>query len=207
MLRRDEWGFIGQHNADYPDYFDMGDTSRSTGLMAMFGSQHDMQLLPLLVVPDVNGTLRLVRHPFDSQWSRTDLMSRDQVLCIAGAMCDSNAVRGALYNYAKQGWINKDILLPHHRYVLYKAAGFGIPWWIKMLGIPMLHLHVSYQEIVGGEPNQTLAMLNVHGDKKMYSNFRKHCLNDMYVYWSGHPWRDQYEIYGKFTEYVGPDEN
>ena len=62
MIKRDNFGFIIQHNADYPDQADGGDSARSTGLMAMAGSSFDSKLLPYFIKDG-----GLVRHPLQTQ--------------------------------------------------------------------------------------------------------------------------------------------
>lgn len=202
MIKRDKYGYIGQHNADYLEYFDMGDTARSTGLMAMTGSAQDQLALVGLVKWDTQEkTLRVVRHPEDPRWSNYRLTSRDQVMCVAAGYKKHPVIKllgKALLTYAKEGRVNKDILLPHYRLVLHKAT-YNVPsWLLAFSGYPLLLLHLLYNARVvpNAEQNQTIAMLSVmpHWWLKTFCFIHPNIRKNLMDYWGGKPWRDQEEI-------------
>lgn len=204
MIKRDKRNYIGQHNADYPDYFDMGDTARSTGLMAMAGSELDQFLIwDLAKWDEHNKNLKLARHPDDIKWSDYKLMSRDQVLCVAAGFYRRQSstgyvIREAIYNYIIEKRVNKDVLLPHHRLSLSFAIRRKPSLWLKLTGYPLMLMHIFYNSwiVSDSEQNQTIAMLSVlpSGWLKLFCKLHPDINANLSAYWCGYPWRDQSEI-------------
>jgi hypothetical protein len=204
-IKRDIKGYIGQHNADFPDYFDMGDSSRSVGLMAMAGSELDQFLLwDLVKFNPEDGEHCFARHPKDVVWKDYKKMSRDQVLCVAAGLHNAEPryhtflTMKALVDTAKRGRVNKDVLLPHHKLVLLRAARFYTPLHIEVSGRVLLFLHLLLNAWItpGSEQNQTIAMLSIMPKwwlrlfNKLHPNLEKNIMN----YFGGYPWRDQKEL-------------
>ena len=214
MIKRDHYGFIVQHNADYPEQADGGDTARSTGLMAMTGSFADKDLMDYLIHFG-----KLVRHPYQSSngkdpsspdfrnWTLPSETSRDQVLCYsAGVEKPMLAARLAMLNYA-QGWfVNKDILLPHNKLALYKAAYYNNPGvFITVFGYLFMFLHVIYNALIKpeAEQNQTIAMLHRFPTlEKLFYRLHPDIEGNLKAYFGGKPWRDQDEIAEALIQYI-----
>ena len=216
MIVRDSYLYIVQHNRDYPGT-DAGDTARSTGLMAMCGSKLDQSLIHDLSILDPrytseNGkreTYSLVRHPYDTRWNRPELTSRDQVITYSAGVVGENMPKAsnALLHYVEIGWVNKDILLPHHRLVLCKAAGARVPLFTEVFGrvFMFLHiLHLCYFTAPETEVNQTIAMLSRFSNRwmKMLNYLHDDLEKSIMGYWSGVPWRDQKQIGEAMVKYV-----
>ena len=74
MIVRDIHGIVVQHAPSDPSYLDGGDSSRSTGILACFGSGKDLAVLRK------HCTSRgFVRHPTQSRWNIPSDFSRDQL--------------------------------------------------------------------------------------------------------------------------------
>lgn len=208
MIVRDENGIIVQHNLDYPDQKDGGDSASRTGIMAMCGSVEDMELLGEFV-PFYEG--KLVRHPRQSGWNDHRKTSRDQLICwAAGVNQMGNFIPayllGSLHNYAESWFINKDVLPPHVRYALYKITGFKAPWWIRMVAEPMMDAAIWYSCKIrpDEEQNQIICLASIYGDEWVNKVWKTHPYlgENLRKYWCGKPWRDQAEIYLKMVEFV-----
>lgn len=159
MIKRDKSGYIGQHNADYPDYLDFGDCSSRTGLMALAGSELDRTLLPSFVKEKL-----ICRHPTDEVWSDTSLTSRDQVLnwsCGFTLQAPDPVSKACLLNYATSWRINSDVLLPHHKLTLYRQARTRPPMLISALGTLIMLLTIVHNGLLfrSMEQNQIISML------------------------------------------------
>ena len=202
MIKRDNFGFIIQHNADYPDQADGGDSARSTGLMAMAGSSFDSKLLPYFIKDG-----GLVRHPLQTQWNKPELTSRDQVLTFAAGVSDyETEARDAMLEYA-QGWtVNKDILLPHNKLALYKCSNYGNPGvFITIFGYLFMFLHLLHACFIAPkeEQNQTIAMLSRFPTMmRWYLKWHGNVEQNVTDYFSGYPWRDQTEISEAINNYL-----
>lgn len=202
MLIRDKNNYIGQHNAHYPNYLDFGDCSRSTGLMAMAGSEIDQKLMESFVTEE----LKIVRHPFDTSWNKPEQTSRDQVITWSAGvnsknmnMIDRTICRNACFRYARLWFINKDFLLPHYKLALYRASTYKqYSFLISLIGWPLLILHIFYMCFIkpDAEQNQTIAMLQ-HFPKwtrKLYIDLHPDIEKNIRDYFEGYPWRDQKEL-------------
>lgn len=214
MIKRDHYGFIVQHNADHPEQADGGDTARSTGLMAMTGSILDKILMVDLLVDD-----KVIRHPYQTSngkdpsspdfrnWTLPSETSRDQVLCYsAGVERAMLNPRRSMLKYA-QGWfVNKDILLPHNKLALYKAAYYGNPGvFITLFGYMFMFLHVIYNALIKpeAEQNQTIAMLRRFPTlERLFYRLHPDIEGNLKAYFGGKPWRDQDEIAEALIQYI-----
>lgn len=196
MIKRDQYGIIVQHNLDHPDQMDGGDSASRTGIMAMCGSIQDGNRLVAFAFKD-----GLVRHPKQWGWADPEKTSRDQLICYAAGVHSCGWVlspRVVVINYARGNFINKDVLLPHVRFALYKAAGYLAPLWIRLLAKPMMIAHLIWSCRIrpNEEQNQTVCLCSIYGDwwiRKIY-DWHPNLGANLYDYWAGKPWRDQKEI-------------
>lgn len=221
MIIRDNNNLIVQHNADHPEYRDGGDTASRTGLMAMCGSIDDIQNLEKLIVMIGVDNYKLVRHPKQKSnghpaeskdfrdWTDPQETSRDQVICFAAGLkygYQGSIVFRALHNYAKSCIINKDILLPHYKLTLYRAIGSQGSLISIVFGYPMLLLHLLFSAYLkpNAEQNQTIAMLAHYPDwlLRIYCKAHGNIAENMFKYWAGKPWRDQFEIGLAICEHI-----
>jgi len=208
MIKRDEIGIIGQHNASYPEYFDTGDSSSRAGLMAMAGSDVDKALLWQFLTKDKE----LVRHPTDPKWSDPLLTSRDQLINWAGGAAtlpmkyDNLVIFAALKKYAESSFINKDVLLPETRLFLYKCAGLEAPIWIRALGYPLFFLKLVYNTKInpGIEQNQIISMCAVYGKwwMRKIKAWHPDLEHNLVDYWGGEEWRNQIEISTAISNFI-----
>lgn len=214
MIKRDEFGFIGQvgvlkDGTPNPADFDFGDCAFRTGLLAMCGSAKDKALLPKLIDPITGLVIRYPGQP-ERGYDLPTNTSRDQLIGWAAGVASlnekfSNQNSDALLHYAQTGKINKDILGFDVRLFLYKCAGVqNIPLKIKTLGMAQLPLSILWACHVTPEHelNQIICQLSVF-DKKWtqmlinrHPNWRRNLMN----YWNG--WRAMSEIYGLLLNYV-----
>lgn len=185
MIKRDEHGIICQHSLDDPDYMDGGDSLRTTGIMALCGSQEDKALLPKF------RTLKgHVRHPYQTLWAEPSFTSRDQVVCgIASSPTDAAF-------YVGKWKVNKDILDPGVRHYIRKCAGMELYWPWGLLGKSWLFLSLVWNTKIDpdAEMNQFACICIVMGpwwcDKLM--TWHPDIFGNINSYWQG--WRNQSEI-------------
>lgn len=206
MIKRDQYGIIVQHNADYPDQADGGDSAARTGIMALCGSKQDQNLLYEFVVAD-----RLIRHPMQTQWCTSDKTSRDQLVQWAAGVWQykkehSTFMDFALISYARSWTINKDVLTPDVRLYLYKCVHIDAPFWLKLIGYPWLFLSLIWSTKVtpNAEQNKMFCVCAVMGNwwlEKLYK-WHPRLSGNLYSYWCGYPWRDQDEVYKMMTSYL-----
>jgi hypothetical protein len=202
MIKRDEYFIICQSNANYPDQMDGGDSSRSTGLMAMAGHPLDRASLDEFIIDG-----KLVRHPYQQQWNKPELTSRDQVLTFAAGVSDFEGdARDAMLDYAKGWFVNKDILLPHNKLALYKCSSYGNPGlFITVFGYMFMFLHLLHACFIAPkeEQNQTIAMLSRFPTMmRWYLKWHGGVEQNVTDYFSGYPWRDQPEIAASINKYL-----
>lgn len=221
MIRRDKHNFIIQHNANYPDYLDGGDTASRTGLMAMCGSMPDLANLQRLVVLTGVSTYRIIRHPFQNSnghpadskdfrdWTDWRETSRDQVIAYCAGTKHgqiTGPMHSAISRYAKSWFINKDFLLPHYKLTLNRAIFRRGSLVLRLFGYPFLMLHILFSAYLkpSAEQNQTIAMLAHYPDWMLRFFCKAHgdIAENMFTYWAGHLWRDQWEIGFAICEYI-----
>ena len=214
MIVRDNQGFIVQHPITESSG---GDTARSTGMMALFGSRLDMDLLLKLEKPPGSGLLS--RHP---KFYSNDCFTRDQMLPVVGALGLSKhpekkaLVKRVFYshlkrgffsqNYMKQfaekdgtrvnkGFFGRDPLSPSHIGHLILSAKI---YWAYIF-LPFCYLwillDIFYHAKVNprAEPNQLIAMLMTYDLMWLWVLLHPNWKRSLELYWCN--WRDQKEIY------------
>lgn len=224
MIVRDQYGIICQHNRDYPDYLDQGDSAARTGLMAMCESPQDLHNITEFLTFGKDG-LKLVRHPHQLKWNDSALTSRDQLIqWAAGTRGAELACYWIARTYATSWFINKDFLAPDVRLYLYKCAEGCGPWeasthhpyvsnkapfYIKLLGYPLMFLSIlwSCYATPNEEQNKMIAMCSIYGRNWLRLLVRLHpsIVNNLNTYWGGHPWRDQPEIAEALINYINKE--
>lgn len=230
MIKRDEHGIIVQHNLNYPDQMDGGDSASRTGIMAMCGSKDDAILLSKFAY-GFGG--QLVRHPFQTSngrtgedfrnWADPKETSRDQLICWAAGVNVWTPIVNIKNNpfgsetwkyisiatiktYAEMNFINKDFLPPHVRCALYIVAFQKPPLWIRLIAEPMMLLHLAWSAKFASdeEQNQTVCLCSIYGDewvKRLY-DWHPNLYKNLMTYWDGKPWRDQKEISEAMIKFI-----
>lgn len=212
MIKRDEHKIICQHNPNDPSYMEGGDSARSTGMMALFGSKLDQQLLEWFEKPYKSGLLS--RHPF--QYG-TDDFTRDQLLPMMAGLSEAQETALArrvfwahakrlfmCQNYMEQfpsldgglkrkdkGWFGRDPLSPSHvgfiilcarLWYLYPFLLIAYPWFI-------LDCYFATKVRPRVEQNQTIAMAKVFKLLGLWTKWHPNWRGSLIEYWGG--WRDQ----------------
>jgi hypothetical protein len=181
--------------------------------MAGSGSLYDTSLMKLFIKEN-----KLMRHPFQSTNTGTaphndpKSVSRDQVLAFFYGLnsdyfktmtCNQEyeycMLNKACSDYANSWFINSDINMPHNRLYLYKLAKKDTPLYIKLLGYPMMFLHLIWACFIKpkAEMCQTLIMCQIFGqwwiDKldKWHPNLSGNIIEYFYG------WRNRKEIADK----------
>lgn len=214
MIQRDLEGFVLQHPIDKNSG---GDTSRTTGMLAMFGSRIDRELLLKHEKPKGSGLL--CRHP---KFYSDDDFTRDQMLPIIGALyqCqhpDHKALAKRIFwsrfkcgflaqNYMNQfpekdgvrknkGLFGRDPLSPSHIGMLILA---GEQYWLFWL-LPfcyvwaMIDIFYHAKVVPRNEPNQLIAVCMTYDLLWLWVAAHPNWKKSIEIYWCG--WRDQKEIY------------
>lgn len=216
MLVRDrDIGAIIQHPLDKNSG---GDSARSTGMMALFGSLEDQSILGRFEVPPLSGML--CRHPL--LWPKTDDFTRDQLICFVAGLWKtkrtdlarrvfwSHAKRGFFcQNYMEQfpnaktqiredkGFFGRDPLSPSHVGFLILCARM---WWLYpflLIALPwfLIDLWYATKERPREEQNQIIAMASVYGCLKLWAQWHPCWDRPIWDYWcSPQSWRDQNEL-------------
>jgi hypothetical protein len=205
MIVRDQWGIIIQHPVSKSSG---GDSARSTGLMALFGSTEDLNLIKEFEVPKGSGLL--TRHPWDYT---DDCFTRDQALpLIAGLWAAkefeitkrvfwSHAKRGFFcQNYRTQftrvnkGFFGRDPLSPSHIGHLILCAKM---YWLYPI-LPFCYLWLFFDILWATkvkpdmEQNQLISMLVVYDMLWLWAWLHPAWQKPILSYWCG--WRDQCQI-------------
>ena len=212
MIRRREDGVVGQHDPNDPSYLDFGDAASRTGLLAMCGSEQDMDLLPLF--EDGNGFMR--RDYVQMPWAWPMNSTRDQLIPYVSGCAfagKGSIVRRLLDAHKARGWRCQNVdadapgttkkfpdgpdwLAPDHRMHLKLCADgtykpsiaeilwlrASILWSCKVKPLHELN-QIICQCIIAG-PVYLRMLCKLHPDWK--KNIRE--------YWGGYPFRDQNEI-------------
>lgn len=204
MIKRDSHGIIVQHNVDYPDYLDGGDSAARTGIMALCGSEQDQYNLSYFS----DYTFKLVRHPHQNQWKDSSKTSRDQLIQWAAGVsrCPTKMCVIVCIRYSESWFINKDFLSPDVLLYLYKCISRKAPMWLKITGYPMMFLSLLWSCFIvpNSEQNKIFCMCAVMGDwwlEKLVA-WHPNLACNMMIYWCGYPWRDQVEIYNAICAYI-----
>jgi hypothetical protein len=192
-----------------------GDSSRTVGMLAMFGSRLDAAIISRFEVPPLSGYL--CRHPL--LWSRTDDFTRDQLLCLTGGLLASNnyklarrvfwshAQRGFFcQNYMEQfanektgirenkGFFGRDPLSPSHIGHLIICARLWFLYPFLLIAFPWFLADLWYFTKVAPrqEQNQIIAMAYSYRSLKLWCQWHPNWRNSIKDYWSN--WRDQREL-------------
>lgn len=216
MLVRDrDIGAIIQHPLDKNSG---GDSARSTGMMALFGSLEDQLILGRFEVPPLRGTI--CRHPL--LWPTTDDFTRDQLLCFLGGCWKarrtdlarrifwSHAKRGFLcQNYMEQfpnaktgvrrnkGFFGRDPLSPSHIGYIIICARLWFLFPFLLVAFPWFLVDLWYATKVRPreEQNQIIAMASAYGCLKLWAQWHPCWDRPIMEYWGAlGGWRDQREI-------------
>lgn len=198
MILRDRWGLICQHHFEHPDdgYLDGYDSCNRDGIMAGCGDKGSQAVHHLYAT---NEGL-LVRHPYQSEdgANRPSHTSRDALIAWAFGITEdsSNDVRHTALIYANDWFINKDFLDPSVRLYLYKCAGMRPPWYITLMGYPLLYLSLIWNTNIkpNDEQNQ-FACICIRMGKfwaRELWEFHPDIVENVDSYWRG--WRQQSEI-------------
>ena len=192
-----------------------GDSSRSTGLMALFGSQYDQEIVGRFEVPPMSGML--CRHP--ALWPRTDDFSRDQLICLmAGNWKAKNyeLVRRVFWKHARRGFFCQNYMeqFPNAKTKIRENKGFfgrdplspshvgflilcGRIWFLYpflLIAFPWFLIDLWYFTKVAPrqEQNQIVCMAKVYGCLKLWASWHPNWENSFLDYFGG--WRDQVQL-------------
>lgn len=201
-IKRDKLGIICQHSLDDPNYLDGGDASRSTGIMACFGSEED-----LAVVHEHCDGFGFVRHPEQEKWNDYRNFSRDQLIpLLAGLRAKNDSRLTGIARTQLEGTIGWPFLFgigfaPNldplgwdsmWHYIL--CARYYPLYWFAPMGYFAQIIHILFNCFVTPmeEQNQVICMVHTSGLGKFYRTFHPCWKESLRVYWGG--WRDQSEI-------------
>ena len=183
MIKRDTHDIIIQTYKHDPSHADGGDSSRSTGIMATFGSDIDIH-----IVVEHLSTEGFVRHPFQIPWNVKSNFSRDQLIPLlsgckaniekdyaAGYVkeCLSNAFSRATFKYFPLFGIcqNKDFLAPDTIWHWILCGKMKWLYWYAPLGYLWQILHIIFMTRVTPkhEQNQTICLAYTSGLIKLWA--------------------------------------
>lgn len=191
-----------------------GDSSRTTGMMALFGSVKDKCVLHLF---EPNGDGILVRHP--SHYDHK-CFTRDQLLpFVAGlwSACKTDIARRVFWSHAKRFFFCQnthdqftrkrktligDPLTPDHIGHLILCANLWPLYPFLLISYPWLILNIFWHTKIDSkhEQNQTIAMAWVAGLIGLWAKWHPNWKGSINNYWSG--WRDQKEIADIIIRYI-----
>ena len=201
MIRRDQFGFIVQHDFENPtsDYLDGGDTCSREGIMARTGSTEGMARLPKFVIGK-----EVVRHPFQPKFSDPKETSRDAIVCYFVARSKNEQVADAAFHYADSWFVNKDFLDPAVKLYLYGACPIDPPLWLRLVGRAYLAGALIWNCYIKPDHEQNQFACICLGMGKPWISFLYRHHPDLNAnirgYWRG--WRDQDEIGFKLMETI-----
>jgi len=197
MTIKREFGIIVQHDPHDPTYRDGGDSSRSTSLMALFGSKQDQCIL----LKHYIGNGLMCRNPNQYKWSDPSSFSRDQTvpyICALFYCKDDYVLREIFDATLKRLFLaqNYDLLTPAIIWIMVKGANIVWMYWLYPIVILWHYLEIIYncKIVPKNEQNQLMAMCKIYGTEKLFKKLHpdwKKAVND---YWSQFPFRDQSEV-------------
>ena len=198
---RDEHGIILQQDASDPNnmnLLDGGDSAFSTGMMSLWGSEQDTNLLSWFIVPE---SFAICRHPNDPKWKDPKLTSRDQVVAWAAGI-QSPYRTMVMFHYAESGKVNSDILSPLVRLYLYEKSGVKAPFWIRTLGKAMLHADLFWNAKIkpDHEMNQSICIHHHFGTLPLLLKWHPDLIGNMQDYYCG--WRRKPEMFEQFLKFI-----
>lgn len=199
MLPR-ECGLIVQHDIyNMAKPFDGGDSSRSTGVMACFGSWVDRKN----VAKHYIGEGLMVRNPFQVKWADYRNFSRDQTIPLVSAMyiCrDDKFLREIFWASAKRGFLcqNYDLMTPTLIWQLIYGGGIWWLYWFFPIAFVWHVLEMLWYSCVRpyAEVNQFICQCKCFGTTpifaKLHPNWQK-AIKDYWCEGAGY-WRDMQEV-------------
>lgn len=194
LLRDPETQIIGQHSLYDPNYLDFGDASRSTGIMATFGSKLDQEIILKHLT-----SKGFVRHPNQQPWNDPKNFSRDQLICLASGLYRSNqskVVRSEFYR--RRYWFglcpNGDFLGPEFYLHLILCGKIFELYWLFPILIWFQILHILWATKINPEheQNQTICLADRSGLLFLWAKLHINWKASVMYYWAR--WRDQKEI-------------
>jgi hypothetical protein len=196
MLVRDPiTQLVGQHDIYNPAYLDFGDASRSTGILATFGSVLDQKIMLKHYV----GHGLMVRHPYQSPWWEVQNFSRDQMIPLLSgfAECkDDYILKQIFYATAKRFFFCQNLDLTTPAVILQMILGARLKWfyWFYPIGMAwhLIEILFNCYVVPFREQNQVICQTKQFKTgfiyRKLHPDYRK-ALN---LYWGG--WRNQSEF-------------
>lgn len=223
MIARDQYGYICQQDPGNPSYMDGGDSSRSSGMMAMAGSARDKFLLPNFeVAPGY-----LCRHPKQPNLNNPNNFTRDQLVqFMAGLNKTDNTplAKRVFWTHAKRAflaqnthnldgtvkpWYNgRDPLSPSNIGQLIIVARMYALYPLLILCGLWLLLEILVNSLAYSadtENNQIIALCDVYGKPflKLYRGLCRYWESALSTYWgTDTQFRYQPEIGQKIIDYV-----
>lgn len=193
MIVRDK-GLIVQHDKLISDYRDGGDSSRSTGIMALFGSTKDIEMIFYHWISD-----GFVRNPDQRHCSNPDDFSRDQLIPLIAGMKRSNVARIVRYEFwRRRYWFglcpNGDFLGPEFYLHMILCGKVWPLYWLVPILYPFQVIHILWMTRVmpDHEQNQTICLAKISGLLWLWKWLHPDWKKSLRDYWGG--WRDQMEI-------------
>ena len=202
MIKRDpETNLIGQHSLYDGSYFDFGDSSRSTGIMATFGSYLDK----LIIIKHHKGDGVLIRHPYQQPWNNPSNFSRDQLIPILSGLSatkDERIIKLVIYACIRRVFLcqNLDLTTPSVILQMILGARLWPLYWFYPIGILWHFLEILFNCYVlpSNEQNQLMCQCKQFGTQSLYKRLRLDWKTAVDLYWN--QWRDQKEIGTRIKE-------
>lgn len=185
-----------------------GDSSRTTGMLALCGSGIDQMCLPLFEVPKNSGLL--TRHP---DYYDTQCFTRDQLLCFMAGVWRAQMrplAKRIFWTHAKRlffcqnqleqftrkdkGWFGRDPLGPQHIGMLILCARIYWLYPFLLIAFPVMLLDIIWATKVRPdmEQNQIIAMCFVYDLIWLYTFLHPTWAQEVRKYWSN--WRQMPEV-------------
>lgn len=196
MIKRD-YDLIVQHDPYDPTYGDGGDSSRSTGIMATFGSDFDK----LKINRHYVGNGLLVRHPKQHEWDRPNNFSRDQLIPILSGLAackDDYTIKKIFLAHLKRGFFCQNYDLTNPAVIGQMILGAKLWYLYPFLIVSYLwhFIEILFNAYVkpDNEQNQIMCQCMQFKTVKIYKHFFTYWEDAVHEYWSTFPFRDQQEI-------------
>jgi len=204
MIVRDNYAIIVQHYPETPNQGDGGDSSRTTGIMALFGSRIDQ------IIIETHWTSKgFVRHPKQHGWDNPRIFSRDQLVCLSAGLWKSKKDWIVKHEFYRQYWKgvcpNVDLIIDPCFYWHLILCG-RIKWLYPLapIGYLFLLIHILFMTKIrpDAEQNQTICMAAVAGTffLDLWCFLHPDWIGSLFDYWNG--WRDQGEIASHIEESI-----
>lgn len=185
---------IVQHDKLSSDYRDGGDSSRATGIMALFGSALDQYVIARHWV--IHG---FIRNYYQSIWNNPKDFSRDQLIPLVAGMkkCGKHSI--VLYEFwRRRYWFglcpNGDLLGPEFYLHMILCGKVWPLYWLIPILYPFQIIHILWMTRVMSEheQNQTICLAKISGLLWLWKICHPDWKQSLKNYWGG--WRDQMEI-------------